>query len=107
MSHNPQFKERGGARINFAWNWSWPFATLRATESEIEVRTPGRRFLAKREQIRSLRLGRLHFFWGLEIEHSVSELPALIFWTRNADRVEANLSALGYSVVREKLTIGI
>ncbi len=107
MSHAAEFKERGGARINFAWNWTWPFASLRVTESEIEVRVPGRRYAIEREQIRSLRIGRVLFSKGLEIEHSAPKTPALVFWTLDAARLETNLKALGYSVSHDKLTVGI
>ncbi|HEY8152883.1 MAG TPA: hypothetical protein VII72_02005 [Myxococcota bacterium] len=108
MQPEPELWERGGARLGLGWNWTWPFATLRATKSELEVRTPGRRLLVKREQLRSLRIARVLFSKGLEIEHSSSELPApLIFWTMNAGRLEANLNALGYAVSHEKLSIGI
>jgi len=107
MSQSAEFKERGGARINFAWNWTWPFATLRATSSSIEVRIPGRRYTVSRDQVQSLRIGRVLFSMGLEIDHSESGVPPLIFWTWNAARLEANLKSLGYLVAREKLTVGV
>jgi hypothetical protein len=108
MSGNRELWERGGARLGLGWYWTWPFATLRVNEFELEVRTPGRKFLVKRDDLRSLRIARVLFSKGLEIEHGAPELPVpLIFWTVNAARLEANLSALGYSVSHEELSIGI
>jgi hypothetical protein len=106
VSQDAEIRERGGARLGHGWNWTWPFATLRANRSEIEVRTPGKRFFVKRDHIRSLRIGRALFSKGLEIEHSVPDLPVpLIFWTMNANRLKSSLTALGYAVVRKKLSI--
>jgi hypothetical protein len=106
VSQDVELRERGGARLGHTWNWTWPFATLRANRSEIEVRTPGQRYLVVRDHIHSLRIGRALFSKGLEIEHSDPELPApLIFWTMNATRLESSLTALGYAVVHRKLSI--
>ena len=106
MSEHAELRERGGARLGHTGNWTWPFATLCANQSEIEVRTPGQRFLVKRDHVHSLRIGWALFSKGLEIEHSVPQVPApLIFWTMNATRLESGLTALGYAVVHGKLSI--
>ncbi len=106
MAKNRELRVFGGARLGLGWNWTWPFASLRADDAGLGVRTPGRRYALSRSDIRGLKIGRVLFSMGLEIVHDRDDVPSpLIFWTRDAAHLEENLGALNFSVSREKLSV--
>lgn len=101
MSPHP-FSQTGGVLIGeglYAFNASWPFATLFATETGLSLSYPFRVDIFPRASIRRLSRYGAFLSSGLRIDHAVPLYPAsVVFWTFNFKRLKAELERLGYHV---------
>lgn len=95
------FSFRGGVRIGEnlrAFNATWPFATLRASDSELKItyffaqKTFPKASILKLSQYKGV------FFTGLQIQHEIPLCPSMIvFWTFQYNDLRAKLIELGYA----------
>ena len=96
------FSQTGGVRLGeglFAFNATWPFATLSATQSELSLSSPLRVHTFPRGSIQRLKRHHGVLSAGLRIYHTVPSYPAfIIFWTFSFNRLKAELEWLGYHV---------
>ena len=110
MSDSVYF-ETGGIRYgNSYWsssNFSWPFASLKASPEEISICVSfsslwTRTFTFNRSQIKSIRKKRGLWSVGIEIDHSATEIPPFIlFWTFHYKTLKKHLESLGYDLVEK------
>ena len=106
------YSETGGARYGSSFwtavNFTWPFATLTATSEQIEIRVSlgklwSKTFALERALIKSIRRKRSLWSVGIEVDHSVSEVPPFIlFWTFRYRRLKQELESLGYEICEVK-----
>jgi hypothetical protein len=96
------FSQTGGIRIGeglIAFNATWPFATLSATERELRLRFLFRDYAFPRASIQKLSRHQGLFSVGLRVEHRVSSYPRfLVFWTFGFSRLRRELQNLGYEI---------
>ena len=103
-----EYTETGGLRWgkNFwiASNFTWPFATLKATKDQLYIRVGVWRFFQKvfkfnRLEVKDIKRQKGFFGVGILIEHSKSEYPPFImFWTFNYNKIKIELNRLGYQI---------
>jgi hypothetical protein len=97
------FSQTGGVRVGggsfIAFNASWPFASLRVTDSELTLACLGKRWVFPRTSIRKLTKHQGLFSLGLRIEHSIeSYAEFLVFWTFRFPNMQRELELRGYAV---------
>ena len=102
------YTEIGGIRYGssywIATNFTWPFATLTTTPSEVTIRASlgrlwSRTFALERSQIKSIHKKRSIMGTGIVIKHSNAEYPPFVlFWTFRYETLKNQLETSGHSV---------
>ena len=106
-----EYTETGGLRWGksfwYASNFTWPFATLKASRDRLIIRVGifklyQKTFEFSRSEIKSIKRRRGLFSVGVMIEHSEEEYPPFIlFWTFNFRNLRMRLNQLGYEIEDE------
>jgi len=103
-----EFIQTGGLRYGdnywYAWNFTYPFAQLRVSSSDLTLSVSflslwRRTFIFPRPAIRQLRWKRGLFSRGLQIEHTLHEYPPFVlFWVGDLKSLAESLREFGYEI---------
>jgi hypothetical protein len=100
---NTTFSQTGGVRIGdgafAALNVTWPFASLKVTESELTLSCFRKEWIFPKSSLRRLSRHDGHFSTGLRIEHGVETYASfIVFWSFQWPRLRRELELRGYVV---------
>lgn len=93
-----EYSERGGLRIGKtywkSWNLTWPFAVLRITEKEIQVRYLFRHLTLQKDDLFYIE----PFKKGVRLVHNLAHHPFIVFWSRDNESLMERFRSRGYRI---------
>jgi len=95
----PMYIERTGGRFN-SWNWTIPFVRVATFENFVSISCITHQIVLNRGDVTSIDTERHLISVGLRLQHHRVDLPDILIWPLNKDRLESALRAsLGIKLV--------
>jgi hypothetical protein len=83
----PIYVEQAGGRFD-SWNWTVPFVRVAVYPRMVVISSATHRFILREDDLRGIEVERHLFSTGVRIRHGRPDVPEVIIWSRNIERLK-------------------